>query len=166
MRISTKDKIIRKKNNLGRPKQYDAEQALIRALEIFWHNGYANTSLDALAKAMNMNRPSIYAAFGNKHELYLQAVAHYRTSIRASIHKALFASTSLLEALHNVYSKALTTYAPEGKTPSLGCFLISTATTEAVEDVIIRKELAAVLREGFNGPWSRESWIEASIRRF
>jgi AcrR family transcriptional regulator len=146
MRTSTKDKNIHKPKSLGRPRQYDAEQALRQALEVFWHNGYANTSLDLLAQAMNMNRPSIYAAFGNKHELYLQAVAHYRARIRTSIHEALFSAPSLREALHNVYTRALKTYAPDGKAP-LGCFLISTATTEAAGDTEIQKELAAVLRE-------------------
>ena len=63
----------------GRPREYDPDDALRRALEVFWKTGYSGTSLDAIAAATGMNRPSLYAAFGDKHALYLKALAHYQT---------------------------------------------------------------------------------------
>ena len=57
----------------GRPRAYDPDVALRRARDTFWRAGYAATSLDDLAAGMGMNRPSIYAAFGDKRALYLTA---------------------------------------------------------------------------------------------
>ena len=62
---------------LGRPRGFDADRALDRALAIFWRNGYEGASLPALTKAMGINRPSLYAAFGNKRALYRQALERY-----------------------------------------------------------------------------------------
>ena len=62
----------------GRPRAYDPDVALSRAVETFWAHGYAGTSLDDLSAAMGMNRPSLYAAFGDKRDLYLKSLAFYR----------------------------------------------------------------------------------------
>jgi hypothetical protein len=55
----------------GRPRAYDPDTALAAAADVFWKKGYDGTSLDDLAAATGMNRPSLYAAFGDKHDLYL-----------------------------------------------------------------------------------------------
>ena len=59
----------------GRPAEFDREAALDAALETFWRRGYGNASLDQLTTAMNINRPSLYGAFGNKQQLYAENVA-------------------------------------------------------------------------------------------
>jgi AcrR family transcriptional regulator len=59
----------------GRPPAYVPEVALARATDAFWSAGYAATSLDELAAATGMNRPSLYGAFGDKHDLYLKTLA-------------------------------------------------------------------------------------------
>src|SRR6202521_4415529 len=61
----------------GPPRQYDPGPAPAKAAEAFWKYGYAATSLDDLAAATGMNRPSLYAAFGDKRAIYLKALAHY-----------------------------------------------------------------------------------------
>ncbi len=68
----------------GRPRQYDPDQALAKAAETFWKHGYAATSLDDLVVATGMKRPSLYAAFGDKRDLYLKTLERYRDQIRAS----------------------------------------------------------------------------------
>src|SRR6185503_13287769 len=67
----------------GRPRAYDPDTALARAAATFWKAGYAGTSLDDLVEATGMNRPSLYAAFGDKREIYLKTLEHYREGSRA-----------------------------------------------------------------------------------
>ena len=61
----------------GRPRTFDRDRALTRALEVFWRRGYEPASVSELCTAMGINPPSLYAAFGNKAKLFLEAVNHY-----------------------------------------------------------------------------------------
>ncbi|OLF16895.1 TetR/AcrR family transcriptional regulator [Actinophytocola xanthii] len=77
----------------GRPRSFDADAALDRALEVFWRQGYEGTSLSDLTAAMRINRPSLYATFGNKEELFGKALARYADGPAAHAGEALEAST-------------------------------------------------------------------------
>jgi AcrR family transcriptional regulator len=61
----------------GRPRSFDVEEALDRALEVFWRQGYEGTAVSDLTKAMGINPPSLYSAFGNKEELFRKVLDHY-----------------------------------------------------------------------------------------
>ena len=61
----------------GRPRSFDREQALDSAMEVFWEKGFEAASLSDLTKAMGINPPSLYAAFGDKERLFLEAVERY-----------------------------------------------------------------------------------------
>jgi AcrR family transcriptional regulator len=61
----------------GRPREFSIEDALDKALHVFWRRGYEGTSLADLTEAMGINRPSLYAAFGNKEELFRRALDRY-----------------------------------------------------------------------------------------
>ncbi len=63
----------------GRPRSFDREQALGQAMEVFWKKGFEGTSLCDLTEAMGINPPSLYAAFGDKESLFLEAVERYAT---------------------------------------------------------------------------------------
>lgn len=70
------------KNNTtlrGRPREFDIDQALDLALKVFWQKGYEGASLSELTKAMGINRPSLYAAFGDKETLFRKALERYDT---------------------------------------------------------------------------------------
>ena len=62
---------------MGRARAFDADEALDRAMTVFWSKGYEGTSLSDLTEAMGINRPSLYAAYGNKQELFRKALERY-----------------------------------------------------------------------------------------
>ena len=130
----------------GRPRAYDPDAALGKALGVFWDAGFAATSLDELSAATGMNRPSLYGAFGDKRALYLKALASYREKAREGMAAALDPGRPLAEGLRRVYAAALATSLPTGAPPR-GCFMIGTAVTEAALDGPVRDSLRAGLRE-------------------
>src|SRR5690242_19926669 len=75
MKLKKADKINRTPR--GRPRAFDPDKALDRALNVFWRKGYEGASLPDLTRAMGINRPSMYAAFGNKESLFRKAMDRY-----------------------------------------------------------------------------------------
>jgi AcrR family transcriptional regulator len=129
----------------GRPRAYDPDTALQHAMDAFWKAGYAGTSLDEISAATGMNRPSLFAAFGDKRALYLKALAGYWQLAFADMREALAGALPLDEALMRAYDGALSIYF-SGDSPPRGCFVLGTAVTEAIEDSEIRDSLAAGFR--------------------
>ncbi|HEF4762901.1 TPA: TetR/AcrR family transcriptional regulator [Pseudomonas putida] len=126
----------------GRPRAYDPQTALRQALDVFWSTGYSGASLDSIATAAGMNRPSLYAAFGDKHALYIKALEQYWDIAHAAMQAALTdAELPLREALMRFYEGQLSIYF-SGEGQPRGCFAIGTATTESVEDPEIRAVLS------------------------
>ncbi len=122
----------------GRPRAYNPEAAIQQALDIFWHQGYSAASLDGIANAAGMNRPSLYAAFGNKHALYIKALEQYWVQAADAMRKALADNTlSLRQALTHFYQGQLSIYFSGDGQPR-GCFMISTATSESMGDAPIQ----------------------------
>jgi AcrR family transcriptional regulator len=74
---------------VGRPRSFDMDQALDRALHVFWRKGYEGTSLSDLTGAMGINRPSLYAAFGDKEALFRKALDRYAEGQEAYVGEAL-----------------------------------------------------------------------------
>src|ERR1043165_7064693 len=127
----------------GRPRRYDPQVALARAAEKFWQAGYAGTSLDDLVAATGMNRPSLYAAFGDKRDLYLKTLEYYRDESRALARAALADDPPLRVLLKRFYDKALELYLTDGPR---GCYSIGTAATVAAVDDGVRAFLADSMR--------------------
>ncbi|MEF1229059.1 TetR/AcrR family transcriptional regulator, partial [Vibrio fortis] len=73
----------------GRPRSFDQEKALEEALKVFWEQGFEGTSLSDLTKAMGINKPSMYSAFGNKEQLFLKAVEMYKARESEYFYQAL-----------------------------------------------------------------------------
>ncbi len=140
----------------GRPPAYDADRALSRAMDAFWQAGYAATSLDELSAATGMNRPSLYGAFGDKHEIYLTTLERYRAFAGDAVKETLAYELPLREALRRFYDKALSIYL-SGETGPRGCYAIGTATTEALRDPAVRGTFLGTLHE-------IDAGLEARIR--
>ena len=114
-------------------------------METFWKSGYAGTSLDDLAAATGMNRPSLYAAFGDKRALYLEALRHYWRMGARDMREVLSEERPLRDALNDFYERAIAIYCGvPGRPP--GCFSVSTAPAAAAEDEEIRIALAESVR--------------------
>ena len=139
----------------GRPRAYDPQAAIARAAETFWKAGYAGTSLDDLVAATGMNRPSLYAAFGDKRDLYLKTLEHYRDEGRALARHALAGEPALRVFFKRFYDKALALYLEGGPR---GCYTIGTASTVAAVDDGVRAFLAESMR-------STDSFLRAQIEK-
>jgi AcrR family transcriptional regulator len=94
----------------GRPRAFDADAALGRAMEVFWRFGYEGASMSDLTGAMDINRPSLYAAFGSKEDLFRKAVGRYAATELAYAREALAQPTAyaVAEALLRGQLEALT----------------------------------------------------------
>jgi AcrR family transcriptional regulator len=121
----------------GRPRAYEPEVALGKALDLFRKDGFAATSLDDLSVATGMNRPSLYGAFGDKRELYIKSYARYRADSRAAIADALKTPAPIRERLARMFAVALDIYL-SGEEGPRGCFTVMTAASDAIADPQIR----------------------------
>jgi TetR/AcrR family transcriptional regulator, copper-responsive repressor len=129
----------------GRPRAYQPEIALGKALDLFRKDGFAATSLDDLSTATGMNRPSLYGAFGDKRELYLKSYARYRADARAAMIDIFRDELPIRERLGRIFSVALEIYL-SGDAGPRGCFTVMTAASEAISD----PEIRAMVLEGFS----------------
>ena len=120
-------------------------------MRVFWTRGYSATSLDELATATGMNRPSLYAGFGDKHDLYLKTLQRYREQSREATISLLADEPTLREFLTRFYKAAINIYLGGGDDEARGCYSIATASTEATVDPEVREFLADSIRstDGF-----------------
>lgn len=127
----------------GRPRQFDHAAVLTSALQIFWRQGYAATTIDSLAAAMGLNKPSLYNAYGDKQTIYRQALAAFVAQVENEVNTALSSSADIRKALQRFYQGAIAVYCAES--PALGCFAICTATAEAVAHADIQDDLKTII---------------------
>lgn len=72
---------------MPRTKQYNEQEVVAKAMNLFWRNGYENTSMQMLEKEMGINKFSIYASFGNKHGLFLESLKCYKEKVKTMFEK-------------------------------------------------------------------------------
>jgi AcrR family transcriptional regulator len=129
----------------GRPRKFDHGTALDAALLTFWKRGYGGTSLDDLTAAMGMNRPSIYAAFGNKDAVYAAAIDRYVATIGQRYVEALRGGRGLAAELTALYDAVIDTVT--GKYGPCGCIVACTLPAEAEVSPHAREQLARVMAD-------------------
>ncbi len=137
----------------GRPQAFNQEDALEAALNVFWSRGYEGTSMAELTEALGINKPSIYAAFGNKEELFRQALARYVagpaafvTEVKNQVTARQVVESFLLQAADFFSNK---------NTPS-GCMIVQAALTCGRGSTVVQQELMAY----------RKRYEESFIARF
>ncbi|GAA1975681.1 TetR/AcrR family transcriptional regulator [Catenulispora subtropica] len=126
------------------PRSFDRDAALDIAMTLFWRHGYEATSVAALTKAMGINPPSMYAAFGDKRRLFSEAVRRYAETHGSYGAKALEQTTSY-DVVETMLHLAAAEYAGPGHPP--GCLVVDGATNTAEASDDVKQELRA-FREG------------------
>jgi AcrR family transcriptional regulator len=142
-----------KKSNgaMGRPRSFNAEKALDRALLVFWRKGYEGASLSDLTKAMGINRPSLYAAFGDKEKLFRKVLDRYADGRAGYVREALNEPTARGAAERLLRGAAdLLNDSPNPR----GCLLVQGALACGKRAASVRRELI-----------SRRAAGEAAVRR-
>jgi AcrR family transcriptional regulator len=146
--------------SVGRPRSFDADSALDRALNVFWRKGFEGASLPDLTKAMGINRPSLYAAFGNKESLFRKAVARYEEKHANRVREALSEPdlrTAIKKLLHGNIDVFANPRNPRGCFMVQGALACGDSADELREDLaerrsmfenMLRKRFAQAVKDG------------------
>jgi AcrR family transcriptional regulator len=128
----------------GRPRSFDEDAVLAAVSDTFWQRGFSGCSLDDLAQAAGVTRPSLYVALGDKRSMYLRALERFEAELQAGLAACLEAKTPLRQGLLRFYRSSIELYC-SGDAGPRGCLVVCTAPVEALHDVDVRALLAQVL---------------------
>lgn len=124
----------------GRPRQFEAENALTAALKVFWRKGFEAASLNDLTEAMGINRTSMYASFGNKEELFRKALDLYEREKQAFIRSALELPTARAVAEALLYGSL---DIQTSKSDPHGCLKVMSSVSCSEQSQSVRAEIVA-----------------------
>lgn len=111
----------------GRPREFDTEDALDRVLTVFWRDGFDAASMQDLAEAVGVSKPSLYAAYGNKEALYLAALERYATTFGTDRLERLHAEPDVKQAVHEFLTSLVDAYTcTEGPA---GCMIVASTSS-------------------------------------
>lgn len=133
---------------MGRPREFDVDEALERAMQVFWERGYEGVSLTDLTRAMGITKPSLYAAFGDKKELFRKALARYTEGPADYGTRALEEPTARGVAEAILRGAVRTTTRPGGPAGCLGVqgALASSEAGQPAHDMLVEWRNASALR--------------------
>ena len=126
---------------MPRPRQFEREDVVQKALEIFWRQGYQATSVQDLVAATGLNRGSLYDTFGDKHGLFLEVVEYYRSHVTARRLAKLEEPGSAREKIATFFKEVVEFSLGEGRL--LGCLMTNSAIELAPHDRDTRLAVAA-----------------------
>jgi TetR/AcrR family transcriptional regulator, copper-responsive repressor len=128
----------------GRPREFDTAEALSNAMIVFWRKGYRGASLEDLTDAMAINKPSLYAAFGDKERLFISAVDHYRSTFIAPAVIELTSSLDLKTGL-TIFLRTIAEIVTGNRGNPPGCLIACLLNEEGCESKAIRNKLADLI---------------------
>ncbi len=124
---------------MARPKEFDPDDVLDRAVELFWRKGYEATSIQDLVEALGINRSSLYGTFGDKHALYLAAIDRYRADVVAARIAELEQAKSPRAAIRQLFLSIPSRAARRRE--RRGCLLCNAAVERAPVDAAVQAEV-------------------------
>ncbi len=142
--------------SIGRPREFDTDQALEAAMRQFWSKGYEATSLQNLLEVMEVSKSSFYETFGSKHELLEQCLTRYTNTLVASLREELHQAKTGLSFIEQVLKGLIDESSAKGE--KCGCLIVNTTNELAQRDKIIAKLVA-------NGTKSLQGVFEEAVRR-
>jgi AcrR family transcriptional regulator len=134
-----------KRTKAGRPREFDLDEALERALELFWRKGYEGTSLSDLTSTLGITRASLYAAFGNKEGLFRRVMDRYETKA-GGYRLAADKAPSAFEAVQRLLTGPVDLHGNKNNPP--GCLGVQGALACGLESQAVRNDLASRRRRG------------------
>ena len=139
--IEERNRILKGENNLARSKEFNEEEALDKAMEIFWRQGYEKTSIQDLVDQMGIHRRSLYDTFGDKHSLFVQTLERYESLIAAQIRKQITEEMTTVESIRKIFELAVYS----DNTNPKGCLMVNTA----VELSLLDNEVSQRIKSAF-----------------
>ncbi len=126
---------------MPRHKEFEREEVLEKALEVFWCKGYNATSFQSLTEGMCINRQSIYDTYGDKHTLFIEALRHYYQKRAGNIAAHFAQDKPVKELLKSFFDKVIDDLNADGK--NKGCFLVNVTLEMVPHD----EEVVAIVKE-------------------
>ncbi|GAA1583765.1 TetR/AcrR family transcriptional regulator [Actinomadura kijaniata] len=127
---------------MARPRQFDEQDAVVRATDLFWRRGYNATSVRDLGAELELTPSSLYRTFTDKHTLFLRALDHYRATDSAEAERRLDAAGRPVRQVLRDWMLWLVS-CPSGGEPGRGCFVVNTATELGTADDQVRRRTEA-----------------------
>lgn len=130
---------------IGRPREFDTEQALDAAMHLFWRQGYEATSMQNLLDTMHLSKSSLYQTFGSKHDLFQECIQHYRSMMTTDLRQALEKAPSGRGFIEHFYMSLV----DKMKDPvnRIGCLVMNSASELAQRD----DDIARLIKQGTEG---------------
>lgn len=157
---------------MPRPREFDTEEVLVKAMNLFWQKGYLGTSLQDLVEYTGINRSSLYATFGDKHSLFMEAISHFRKKVVPTRMSILERPGASLEEIRKYFESVVDDLI--GPARGRACLIANSAVELAAEDAEVAKQVnghLTLLEKAFthslNGAFEKgQISSDASIRAY
>ena len=129
---------------MARPREFDVDEALARATDVFWKRGYEATSVQDLVDALGVNRASLYGTFGDKAQLFSAVLDRYGRQVNGLVEQALAPPASGVEAVRAWFKELIRMVTQPGR--PRGCLLVGSASSNATAPDLLRERVLTAIR--------------------
>ena len=131
---------------MARSKEFNEEEALDKAMEVFWKQGFEKTSIQDLVDQMGIHRRSLYDTFGDKHSLFVQTLERYESLIAAQIRKQITEEMTTVESIRKIFELAVYS----DNTYPKGCLMVNTAVELSLLDNEVSQRIQSAFKQTEN----------------